>query len=117
MGALKQAGTVVCEPIHRFHLEIPSDTFAATVSAMARLRAVVQTQVMRGSSYTLVGEIPAALVHELQQQLPALTRGEGLVEFAFHSYRPVHGEVPTRPRTDYNPLNRKEYLLHVMRRV
>ena len=117
IGALKQAGTVVCEPIHRFHLEIPSDTFAATVSAMARLRTVVQTQEMRGSSYTLVGEIPAALVHELKQGLPAMTRGEGLVEFAFHSYRPVRGEVPTRPRTDYNPLNRKEYLLHVMRRV
>ena len=69
MGALKQAGTVVCEPIHRFHLEIPADTFGATVSALARLRAVPQTQEMRGSSYTLEGEIPAARVHELQQQL------------------------------------------------
>ena len=29
MGALKQAGTVVCEPMHRFHLEIPADTFGA----------------------------------------------------------------------------------------
>jgi ribosomal protection tetracycline resistance protein len=117
MGALKQAGTVVCEPIHRFHLEIPSDTFGATVSAIARLRAAVQTQQMRGSSYTLVGEIPAARVNELQQQLPALTRGEGLVECEFDSYQPVRGKVPTRPRTDYNPLNRKEYLLHIARRV
>jgi ribosomal protection tetracycline resistance protein len=70
---------------------------------------------MRGSSYTLVGEIPAAWVHELQQQLPALTRGEGLVEC--DSYQPVCGKIPTRPRTDYDPLYRKEYLLHVMRRV
>ncbi len=117
MGALKQAATAVCEPIQRFHLEIPSDTFGATVSAMARLRAVPQSQEMRGSSYTLVGEIPSARVHELQQQLPALTRGEGLVECEFDSYRAVPGKVPTRPRSDYNPLNRKEYLLHVMRRV
>ncbi len=117
MGALKQAGTVVCEPIHRFHLEIPSDMFGATVSALARLRAVPQTQEMRGSSYILEGEVPATRVHELQQLLPALTRGEGLVECEFHSYRAVHGKGLTRPRTDYNPLNRKEYLLHVMRRV
>src|ERR687898_1900302 len=117
MGALKQAGTVVCEPIHRFHLEIPSDTFGATVSAMARLRAAVQTQEMRGSSYTLGGEIPAARVHELNQQLPALTRGEGVVECEFDSYQPVRGKFPTRLRTDYNPLDRKEYLLHVVRRV
>jgi len=117
MGALKRAGTVVCEPIHRFHLEVPSDKFGATVSAMARLRAAVQTQEMRGSSYTLVGEIPAARVHALQQQLPALTRGEGVVECEFDSYKAVRGKFPTRPRTDYNPLDRKEYLLRVMRRV
>jgi ribosomal protection tetracycline resistance protein len=117
MGALKRAGTVVCEPIHRFHLEIPSDTFGATVSALARLRATPQTQEMRGSSYILEGEVPADRVHALQQHLPALTRGEGLVECEFDSYRAIHGETRTRPRTDYNPLNRKEYLLHLMRRV
>ena len=117
MGALKQAGTVVCEPIHRFHLEIPSDMFGATVSSLARLRATPQTQEMRGSSYVLEGEVPADRVHALQQQLPALTRGEGLVEFEFGSYRVIRGKAPTRPRTDYNPLNRKVYLLHHMRRV
>ena len=72
---------------------------------------------MRGSSYLLEGEIPAARVHELQQQLPALTRGEGVLECAFDHYQPVRGTIPTRPRTDHNPLNRKEYLLHVVRRV
>jgi ribosomal protection tetracycline resistance protein len=117
MGALKRAGTVVCEPIYRYHLEIPSDTFGATVSATARLDAVPQTQEMRGSSYTLVGGIPAARVHELQQQLPALTHGEGLMEYEFGSYQPIRGKSPTRPRIDYNPLDREEYLLHLMRRV
>jgi ribosomal protection tetracycline resistance protein len=117
MGALKQAGTVVCEPIQRYHLEIPADTLGATVSAMTRLGAFPQTQEIQGSSYMLEGGVPAARVHELQQQLPALTRGEGLVECEFDSYRPVCGKTPTRPRTDYNPLDRKEYLLHVMRRV
>ena len=69
------------------------------------------------ASCMLEGEIPAARVHELQQQLPALTRGEGVLECAFDHYQPVRGTIPTRPRTDHNPLNRKEYLLHVVRRV
>ena len=56
-------------------------------------------------------------VHELQQQLGALTRGEGVLESAFDRYHAVDGTVPTRPRTDHNPLDRKEYLLHVVRRV
>ncbi|MBA2715010.1 MAG: GTP-binding protein, partial [Rubrobacteraceae bacterium] len=86
---------------------------------LARLRAFVQTQEMRGSSYVLEGEVPAARVHELQQHLPALTRGEGVLEcdFAVDRYQRVGGEVPTRPRTDNNPLDRKEYLLHVTRRL
>jgi ribosomal protection tetracycline resistance protein len=87
------------------------------VSAIARLRATPQAQEMRGSSYILEGEISAERVHALQQQLPALTRGEGLVECEFDSYRAVRGKTPTRSRTDHNPLNRKEYLLHLMRRV
>jgi len=49
----------------------------------------------------------------------ALTRGEGVLECAFDRYRyqQVRGKMPTRPRTDSNPLDRKEYLLHVMRWV
>jgi ribosomal protection tetracycline resistance protein len=84
---------------------------------LARLRAVPQTSTMQGSSSLLEGEIPAAQVHELQQQLPALTRGEGVLESTFDHYEPIRGILPTRPRSDHNPLNRKEYLLHVVRRV
>ena len=113
MSALKQAGTVVCEPLYRFHLELPNDTFGPTLAALARLRAVPQASAMQGSSYVLEGEIPAVRVHELQQQLPGLTRGEGVLECAFVRYEPVRGPFPTRPRTDYNPLNRKAYLIHV----
>ncbi len=56
-------------------------------------------------------------MHRLTQRLPALTRGEGVLESAFAHYRSVSGPAPTRPRTDHNPLNRKEYLLRVLRRV
>ena len=56
-------------------------------------------------------------MYELQQLLPALTRGEGVLESVFDRYQPVDGVIPTRPRTDHNPLDRKEYLLHVLRRV
>jgi ribosomal protection tetracycline resistance protein len=117
MAALQRAGTVVCEPIHRFGLEVPADTFGAVTSALARLRARLDAQHLRGAVFILEGTIPAARAHELQQAVPGLTRGEGILESAFDSYQPVVGPPPTRPRSDHNPLNRKEYLLHVMRRV
>jgi ribosomal protection tetracycline resistance protein len=56
-------------------------------------------------------------VHELRQQLPSLTRGEGMLDCAFERYEPVRGTIPVRPRPDHSPLNRKEYLRHVARRT
>jgi ribosomal protection tetracycline resistance protein len=117
MSALKQAGTAVCEPIHRFHLDAPADTLGPVLRVLARLEAVPHPPAVQDSSYTLEGQVPAARVHELQRELRALTRGEGVLEWAFDCYQPVSGTIPTRPRSDHNPLNRKEYLLHVARRV
>jgi len=117
LSALKRADTRVYEPMHRFLLDIPEDTLGSVLPVLARLRAVPGTSPMRGSSYQLEGDIPAAHIHELQQQLPALTRGEGVLESTFDHYQPIRGAVPTRSRWDHNPLNRKEYLLHVLRRV
>jgi ribosomal protection tetracycline resistance protein len=117
MSALKQAGVTVYEPMHRFCLEIPADTLGPLLPALAPLRAVPQATAMRGSSCLLEGVIPAARVRELELLLPALTRGEGVLDGAFDHYQPVSGAIPARPRSDHNPLNRKEYLLHVVRRV
>ena len=117
MDALRKAGTTVLEPMHRFGLELPADTLGAVLPALARLRAVPGAPVARGASYEIEGEIPAARVHELQQLLPGLTRGEGMLESAFDRYEPVTGAVPSRPRTDNDPLDRRTYLLRVLRRT
>lgn len=117
MGALKQAGTLVCEPIYRFQLDVPADALGPVFPVLARMHAVPQAPMARGSSYTVEGDIPAARVHQLQQLLPTLTRGEGVLECSFDRYELVRGAIRTRPRTDHNPLDRRQYLLHVARRV
>lgn len=117
MEALKQAGTTVYEPMHRFRAELPADAVGPLVPVLARLRAVPGPPVTRGAVCTVEGVIPAARVHELQQLLPGMTRGEGMLESAFEDYRPVDGPAPHRPRTDRDPLNRKDYLLRTLRRV
>ncbi|WP_128435651.1 elongation factor G [Streptomyces cyaneus] len=116
--ALRRAGTQVHEPMHRFRIEAPADTLAALLPVLTRVRAVPQTTQTRGTSCSLEGSVPAAHVHELEQQLPGLTRGEGELESAFDHYAPApRGTVPERRRTDLNPLNRKEYLLNLTRRI
>jgi len=116
--ALRRAGTQVYEPMHRFRVEAPADTLGALLPVLAALRAVPQTTETRGDRCVLEGAVPAARVHGLEQRLPGLTRGEGELESRFDHYAPVvHGTAPSRARTDHNPLNRKEYLLNVTRRV
>jgi ribosomal protection tetracycline resistance protein len=124
MEALRHAGTRVHEPIHRFRLELPADTLSAVLPVLARLRAVPYTaptqnapETAGSGTYLMQGQIPAARVHDLERRLPALTRGEGVLESAFDHYEQVVGAPPIRQRTDINPLDRKEYLLHVVRRV
>jgi ribosomal protection tetracycline resistance protein len=117
MSALARADTTVCEPIHRVHLEIPAGALAALLPALGRMGVVPDAIEGHGSSATIEGLIRAARVHELRTQLPGLTHGEGLLESAFAEYRPVRGPAPRRSRTDANPLNRKEYLRHIVGRM
>jgi ribosomal protection tetracycline resistance protein len=117
MAALTRAGTGVYEPMHRFELEFPADLFGAMVSALTRLGAIPGTAELRRSSFVLDGAIPAARVHDLEQQLPGLTRGEGELLSSFDHYRRMRGVPPTRPRTDRNPLDRKLYLQRVAGRI
>jgi ribosomal protection tetracycline resistance protein len=117
MAALSEAGTRVCEPVHRFRLELPSETLAATLAMLAEVRAVPYETAPQGASFVLEGDVPADQVHTLTRLLPGVTHGEGLLETNLDHYRPVAGIPPTRPRTDANPLDRKEYLLRVTRRA
>ncbi|WP_030442672.1 elongation factor G [Actinoplanes subtropicus] len=111
MAALRQAGTVVHEPIHAFTAEVPPDTIPAVLPLLARLGAIP----LATGAHGVDGEIPAAMVHELQRRLPGLTRGEGVLESAFDHYAAVRGKPPVRERTGPDPLDRKEYLLRVLR--
>jgi ribosomal protection tetracycline resistance protein len=56
-------------------------------------------------------------VHDLQQQLPGLTAGEGALGSAFDRYEPANNGMPARLRSDKNPLNREEYLLQLAGRT
>ena len=53
MAALVDAGTTVCEPVHRFRLELPDATVPAALAVLARLGAAVTGQASR----TLEGEV------------------------------------------------------------
>jgi ribosomal protection tetracycline resistance protein len=115
MDALKEAKTAVCEPIHRFHVGLPAETLGAVLPVLSKMHALPEPPEVRGSWAILEGDVPAARMNELQQRLRGLTRGEGEVELVFDRYEPVRPPAPVRPRTDDNPLDRREYVFRVTR--
>ncbi len=94
--ALRQAGTVVCEPMASAHLETPAGKVGAVLSALAKLGAAIKTPAQRGESAIIEATLPSASVHRLQEQLPGLTSGEGVLETTFGGYEPVRGRFPVR---------------------
>jgi ribosomal protection tetracycline resistance protein len=94
--ALDRAGTVVCEPIARVRLEVPADRLGAVLAALARLRTAVQAFGPQGEETVIDADLPAASLRPLQDQLPELTSGEGILESSFSGYQPVRGTFPVR---------------------
>jgi ribosomal protection tetracycline resistance protein len=113
--ALNEAGTVVCEPIHRFDLEVPEDTLSAVLALLAKVGAVPLTTHPRPPAVILSGDVPAGGVHTLSVLLPGVSRGEAVLTTALDHYRPVTGQPPRRQRHDHNPYDRAEYLRRVTR--
>ena len=95
--ALARAGTVVCEPLAVVRLEVPASRLGPVLSALARLRAAVDAPRLRGDLAEVEASLAAASVHTLQQLLPGLTGGEGVLESSPGGYQPVRGEIPVRP--------------------
>lgn len=117
MTALRQAGTAVWEPVNRFYLDTPADALTLVLRLLSRHRAVPEPPTTTKAWCTIEGVVPTAEVSRLQQQLPGRTRGEGVLQVQFNRHQPHPGTPPRRPRADNNPLIRKEYLRHVLRRV
>lgn len=116
-AALQEAGTVMCEPISRFRLEIPLAALTPVLGKLGRLRAIPDAPVIDGDVAVVEGDIPAGDVNALQAVLPGLTSGEGVLEAEFGSYRPMSPQPAPRQRKAINPFNRREYLMQLNRVV
>ena len=115
--SLKKAGVAVCEPVHSYKLEIPGESLSAVLPVLTKLGAAPTKINLADTINCLEGEIPANFIHALQQQLPELTSGEGVLETTFANYRQVRGVPPTRARSGLDPLDRRKYLLHVLKKT
>ncbi len=115
MAALRQAGTHVLEPTQRFEMDCPVSGLSEVLLLLTGNRATVEETVLTADQGRVVGTIPTAALRFVEQRLPGQAGGEASLASEFAGYQRVVGEPPSRPRTDDNPLNRKQYLAAVGR--
>ncbi|HEX4094120.1 MAG TPA: translation factor GTPase family protein, partial [Trebonia sp.] len=94
--ALRQAQTVVCEPVETFELEIPVSALPVVTVTLARLSGLVTGTEAdpTATALTLTGTIPTRNVQPLLAQLPEQTSGEAVFTSEVTHYTPVTGPPP-----------------------
>jgi ribosomal protection tetracycline resistance protein len=113
MNALAQAGTAVYEPLNHFELSAPIHTLSHALFKLSMAKAVFDRPNLHSDTFLLTGTLPVATTEEFKISLRAFTEGEGVLLTRPSGFRKIEGAFPTRKRADYNPLNRKEYMLHI----
>jgi ribosomal protection tetracycline resistance protein len=113
--ALERGGSVVCEPVFRLTVEVPTAAIGPVLAALGRLGTSARAPTSQGELSVLETTLPASRVQELRRRLPGLTGGEGVIDSEFAGYQPATGDPPTRKRTTPDPRNLDEYLARVGR--
>ncbi|MGM1049294.1 MAG: GTP-binding protein [Bacillota bacterium] len=115
MEALSQAGTVVFEPINEYELIVPAHSISAAMHRLAGLQAVMKEPIMSADTCLLTGTLPVKTTETFKRSVHAISEGEGVFITRPGGYTRIKSDYPVRKRSDFNPLNRKDYLLHVLR--
>ena len=109
-AALSEAGTIVCEPVDRFGLEVPAAVLPAILTVLAKAGAATRETAIGDGVARLGGTITSAMVQTVQRQLPGLSSGAGMMQASFDHYAPLPGPPRPRGRSGPNPFDRTEYL-------
>ena len=114
MEALFRAGTAVYEPLNQFELSAPARSISKAMYRLSALRGVLEKPVLHGETFLLTGMLPVVTTEEFKRSLQSFTEGEGVFLTKPSGFCKIEGTFPTRKRADYNPLNRKDYMLHIL---
>lgn len=115
MDALKQAETYVYEPVNEFELTVPEHAISTAMYKLAAILATFAEPIFNNDSYQLTGSLPVTKTENFKRMLHSFTEGEGIFTTKPAGFIKLTGPFPIRKRVDNNPLNRKDYLLHVLK--
>lgn len=118
MEALYKAQTVLLEPLHEFELKIPQNALSKAVWDLETMRATFDNPIVIGDEFSIKGLIPVENSKEYKMKIASYTEGRGMFVTKFYGYKEASAEFSkARKKTTYDPLNKKEYLLHKLNAI
>ena len=103
-NALMEAQSVLLEPICRFTLRGPQDSYGRVMADLTRMRAVLDPPSLDGERFTLTGEAEFAQFSGYNTDFLAATHGHGALSYRLDHYAPCREPEPVIEAAAYNPL-------------
>lgn len=118
MEALYEAKTDLLEPIHEFELRIPQNVLSKAIWDLETMRATFDNPIVNQEEFIIKGLIPVENSKEYKMKIASYTEGKGMFMTKFYGYKEVPLELAKiRQKLVYDPLNKKEYLLHKLNAI
>ena len=118
MEALFEAQTVLLEPLHEFELRIPQNVLSKAIWDLETMRATFNNPVVIEDEFSIKGLIPVENSKEYKMKIASYTQGKGMFITKIYGYKEVPADFKkARQKITYDPLNKKEYLLHKLNTI
>lgn len=118
LSDLFKAQTVLLEPLHEFELRIPQNVLSRAIWDLETMRATFDNPVVIEDEFSIKGLIPVENSKEYKMKIASYTQGKGMFITKIYGYKEVPADFKkARQKTTYDPLNKKEYLLHKLNTI
>lgn len=89
---LKQAKSLLLEPVYEFRLEVPGDTVGRALSDIQRMEGSFLPPETAGEFTVITGTAPVVTMRDYQMEVVAYTRGRGRLFCTLKGYEPCHNQ-------------------------
>ena len=103
-NALMYTRSVLLEPICRFTLRAPQDSYGRVMGDLTRMQAALEPPRVEGDSFTLSGEAVFAAFAAYNTDFLAATHGRGAMTHRLDHYAPCRDAEAVIAAANYNPL-------------
>ncbi len=118
MDGLKNAGSVLLEPIMKFIIEAPEESLGGITSDIILMRGSFDQPMIENNQMRLEGFLPAASSMDYPIKLAAKTGGRGSLSLVFDHYEKVEDSLGViREFKGINPLDRSKYILKARKAI